>query len=110
MIQANLKSQEKGKGGIDVMMEVITVGSTSLTRLRVSKEYNRVVVLPEGDRWSLKQAEERWYRASVSFAAMATSHLRNSSAVQLVRGWTWIPFLSVSHQGHEIISGPFLCA
>lgn len=94
-------------GGTNVMMKVITVGSEGLTKLRASKEYNRVVVLPEGDRWSLKQAEERWYRAPVAFAAKATNQLRNSPAVQLVRGWTWIPFLSSSHQGHEIISGPF---
>lgn len=84
-------------GGRDVMMKVITVGSEGLTRPRASKEYKRVVVLPEGDRWSLKQAEERWYRAPVSYAATATNQLRNSPDVQLVRGWTWIPFLSSSH-------------
>lgn len=53
-------------GGTNVMMKVITVGSEGLTMLRASKEYNRVVVLPEGDGWSLKQAEERWYRAPVA--------------------------------------------
>lgn len=84
------------------------VGNEGLTRLRSSKEYNRVV-LPEGDRWSLKQAE-RWHRAPVSFAATATNQLRNCPAVQLVRGRTGILFLRSSHQGHEIISGPFLCA
>lgn len=84
-------------------------GNEGLTRLRASEEYNRVV-LSEGDRWSLKQAGERRYRAPVSFTTMATNQLRNSPAVQLERRRTGILFLGSSHQGHEIISGPFLCA
>lgn len=79
------------------------MGSEGLTSLRASKEGNTIIVLPKDGRWSLKWAEEWWHRAPVSFAAMATNQIRNSCALQPVRGWTQILLLNSSHQSNEVI-------